>query len=355
MDEAIRAFADTMAEALVKNPKFLWGRPAYLRAFARIGAQIKKREKQRAQLLKREGLVVPPVLILSVTGACNLKCQGCYACERRGEAEMSIEEIRRVVAEAEALGVAAVLLAGGEPLMKQGILSLPEAHPGTLFAMFTNGLLLKESDCPDNLVPVVSLEGGKEKTDARRGAGVFDAVRTLVARLSAQNRLFGVSVTLTCNNFDEVVSPAFLSALEADGCRAAFLIEYVPTGEDDVSLCLTEEQKQRLRALEPEFVRDYHMLVVPLPGDESRYGGCLAAGRGFLHISASGRLEACPFAPYSDTDVRGRPLREALASPLLARIREGHSQLTESRGGCALRENAEWVASLRAETPETAE
>ena len=260
---------------------------------------------------------------------------------------MDICDIRRVVNEAVALGVAVVMFAGGEPLMKKGLLEIPDAHPGTLFVMFTNGLLLGDgSRCPKNLIPVISLEGGQIATDARRGKGVYAAVQKLMGRLSAQKRLYGASMTLTCENFDEVTDPGFLAALEAGGCRAAFLIEYVPSGEDDAALCLTEAQKQRLRGLEPEFMEKYHMLIVPLPGDEERYGGCLAAGRGFAHISASGSLEACPFAPYSDTSVIGRPLKEALASKLLAQIREGHSNLKESRGGCALRENAEWVRSL---------
>jgi MoaA/NifB/PqqE/SkfB family radical SAM enzyme len=347
MSSEITAFTDMMARALIRNKRFLLERPAYIRTFSRIGANIKKQEKRRELLAEAESLIVPPVLIISVTGACNLSCKGCYACERRGEGEMDIDEIRRIVDEAEELGVVVVMLAGGEPLMKKGILALPEDHPDTLFVMFTNGLLLDgKGDHSKNLIPVISLEGGKKTTDERRGEGVFAAVQTLTGRLNAQKKLFGTSVTLTRANFDEVVTPRFLSGLEAQGCRAAFLIEYVPTGEGDMDNCLTEAQKQRLRALEPEFMRDYHMLIVPLPGDEERYGGCLAAGRGFLHISASGSLEACPFAPYSDTSVIGRPLKEALRSRLLAQIREGHDKLKESRGGCALRENAQWVSAL---------
>ncbi len=347
MTSEITAFTDMMAAALVNNKRFLLGRPEYILAFSRIASCITKQEKLRATLFETEGLVVPPVLILSVTGACNLSCKGCYACERRGEAEMGIGEIRRVVDEAVALGVAVVMLAGGEPLMKEGILSLPESHRDTLFVMFTNGLLLgAERKLPLNLIPVISLEGGQQLTDARRGAGVYAAVQTLFSRFNAQKRLFGASVTLTRENFEEIISPAFLSALQTDGCRAAFLIEYVPTGEDDTRLCLTEPQKKRLRDMEDDLLRDYDMLIVPLPGNEERYGGCLAAGRGFLHISASGSLEACPFAPYSDTSVIGRPLKEALRSRLLEQIREGHHHLKESRGGCALRENAQWVTSL---------
>lgn len=347
MNSEITAFTDMMAAALVRNKRFLLGRPGYIRTFTRIAQSIKKQEKARYRLSETENLTVPPVLILSVTGACNLSCKGCYACERKGEAEMDIGEIRRVVDEAVRLGVAVIMLAGGEPLMKKGILELPESHPDTLFVMFTNGLLLgAQGKLPLNLIPVVSLEGGQRLTDARRGEGVFAAVQTLFGRFNAQKRLFGASVTLTCENFEEVVSPAFLSALESDGCRAAFLIEYVPTGEDDIALCLAEPQKKRLRDMEEAFMRDYNMLIVPLPGNEERYGGCLAAGRGFAHISASGSLEACPFAPYSDTSVIGRPLKEALRSRLLAQIREGHGQLKESRGGCALRENAQWISSL---------
>jgi MoaA/NifB/PqqE/SkfB family radical SAM enzyme len=346
MNREITAFTDMMTEALVRNKRYLLGRPAYIQPFLRISANIKKQEKRRAAFVQQDNLIVPPVLILSVTGACNLSCKGCYACERRDEKEMDIATIRRVVSEAVELGVAVVMLAGGEPLMKEGILRLPESHPDTLFVMFTNGLLLGPRSLPMNLIPVVRLEGGLAATDARRGAGVYAAVKGLMARLNRDKRLFGGSVTLTCENFEEVIGPAFLAALEADGCRAAFLIEYVPTGEDDARLCLTEAQKQRLRDLETEFMRGYNMLIIPLPGNEERYGGCLAAGRGFLHISASGRLEACPFAPYSDTGVIERPLKDALRSRLLAQIRDGHDQLRESRGGCALRENAAWVSAL---------
>jgi MoaA/NifB/PqqE/SkfB family radical SAM enzyme len=66
-----------------------------------------------------------------------------------------------------------------------------------------------------------------------------------------------------------------------------------------------------------------------------------------LHISSSGALEACPFAPYSDTSVKNMPLKEALKSRLIREVRENHDKLKESRGGCALKENAEWVASLQ--------
>ena len=100
---------------------------------------------------------------------------------------------------------------------------------------------------------------------------------------------------------------------------------------------------------EEKLYEKHNMLMVTLPGDEEKYGGCLASGRGFLHISSTGALEACPFAPYSDTNIKEMPLKEALKSGLLKEIRDKHDTLKESRGGCALKENREWVESLLAQ------
>ncbi len=354
MEQGIQLFNNTMMEAVAQNKRFLKKRAAYIPAFAKIAVNIKKSAKTRAALAQNDDLVVPPVLILSVTNDCNLSCKGCYACEQQRDksAELSLEDIRRVVSEAAELGVCVTMLAGGEPLLKPSILELPAAHPEMLFIMFTNGLLLSSKAAQSaarlrNLIPILSLEGGRELTDERRGAGMYDAVTEVMAQLDAENRMFGVSVTLTSHNYDEIIRGGFLNDMQSRGCRAAFLIEYVPCGAEDMTLCLTDEQKEHLRLIEKDLYKKYDMLVVSLPGNEDPYGGCLASGRGFLHISSTGALEACPFAPYSDASVKSLPLKDALRSRLLAQIREGHETLKESRGGCALKENAAWVASLQ--------
>ena len=350
MNRDITLFNQMITDALIKNKRFLLKRPAYLPAFAKISARMKKQAQIRESFSANENLVVPPVLILSVTGDCNLNCKGCYAKTqaRDQKSELDIAEIDRVISEAVELGVAIVLIAGGEPLMKKGILDVMKRHPDTLFALFTNGLLLSaaEEDLTLNVVPVISIEGGKATTDQRRGGGIYQAVTTVMERFDKNGRLFGASVTLTRENFDEVIHSRYLDELESKGCRAAFLIEYVPA-DDDFSLCLTDAQKSELRAIEDALYHKHTMLVVTLPGDEDRYGGCLASGRGFVHISATGSLEACPFAPYSDTNVKNRPLKDALKSALLKQIRDNHYMLKESRGGCALIENKEWIESLR--------
>lgn len=352
MNQGILTFNQVMIDYLIKNKRYLLSRPAYARAFKRISSHIKKQEKVREHYALRENLTVPPVLIMSVTNDCNLKCKGCYACsqQRDRSEEMGIEDIYRTVDEAVALGVSVILIAGGEPLMKQGILDLPEMHPKTLFVMFTNGLLLQDDMLHrvtdmKNLIPIISIEGNEAMTDRRRGKGIYRAVLRVMQRLNEKRSLFGASITITSENYDEVVHADYLSDLEAKGCRVVFLIEYVPT-KDDFDLCLTAQQKAHLDSATDALMAQHNMLIVPLPGDEDKYGGCLAAGRGFIHISSTGSLEACPFAPYSDTNIKDTSFKNALSSRLLREIRDNHHLLNESRGGCALHENRAWVESL---------
>lgn len=93
-------------------------------------------------------------------------------------------------------------------------------------------------------------------------------------------------------------------------------------------------------------------IFIAFPGDEEEMGGCLAAGRGFIHISARGDVEPCPFAPYSDASLLRMTIREALASPLLRAIRENSDGLHDVSGGCALWNHREWVKRILARTDE---
>ncbi len=264
--------------------------------------------------------------------------------------EMTTENIEKVIREGIDLGVGIFLIAGGEPLMKQGLLDVIKQHKSTIFVMFTNGLLISKDvkermKAMKQLIPVFSLEGSKETTDLRRGKGIYDAVVNKMEMLNDNKMLFGASITLTRKNYDEVMNDEYIRHLEEIGCRTLFLIEYVPCNGDK-ELCLTDNQKDDLLLKIKHIQDDFSVLPIPLPGDEGHFQGCLAAGRGFVHISSTGAIEACPFAPYSDVTVKVVPLKQALNSRLLTQIRANHHMLEEAEGGCALFESPEWVSGL---------
>jgi MoaA/NifB/PqqE/SkfB family radical SAM enzyme len=321
------------------------------------GTVILHNQKKAAQVRTRhekEGLLVPPVMITSITSRCNLSCAGCYMHGRgeRTKAEMSPVVLTSVVDQAAELGVSIIVIAGGEPLIREDeILTLARAHPAILFPVFTNGLMIDEglaekiAGCR-NIVPVISFEGFREDTDTRRGSGVFDRLLAVCALLRSRNIFFGCSLTTSRENFGRVTSGEFIHEMLDTGARAFTFVEFVPMAPGTEDLVLTPEQKATLSAILAAYNQQYPAIFIGFPGDEDTYGGCLAAGRGFVHVSPSGDLEPCPAAPFSDASLAAIPLKDALRSRLLSRIRGEHGLLTESSGGCALRANRAWVQEL---------
>ena len=301
---------------------------------------------------QRKGVQVPPLMIMSITDRCNLNCAGCYARTIHPEPETEITDARlfELGDEAEELGISIILVAGGEPLLRPVFFELAECHPRILFLVFTNGLLINDEtlakfESTRNLIPMLSLEGQQMETDLRRGNGIYRMVEQKMDLLRQRGLFFGTSLTLTRSNYDLITTIGFQQNLNSLGSRVSIFVDYVPVKPDTEDLLLTSEQKHS----EPFWMRGLKDslpgLFLSLPGEEEQYGGCLAGGRGFIHVNPHGRLEACPFAPYSDTDLSRMSLKEALGSELMRVIRENANKLSESRGGCALWENRDWVLS----------
>ena len=346
-------FDVTISETLAQAVRIISSDPALLIP----GTLILHHQKKAAMVRKRyerEGLLVPPVIIASITSRCNLACAGCYMHGRHEKPvpEMSPETLASLASQAALLGVSVVVIAGGEPLVRQDeIFRIAKAHPAILFPVFTNGLLIDDAVAETiascrNLVPVISFEGFREDTDSRRGDGVYDRLLATCARLKRRDIFFGCSVTTTRKNFSSVTDESFIRQMTGAGARVFTFVEYVPMEPGTEDLVLTHEQKKVLQIVLSDFNRKFPALFIGFPGDEDAYGGCLAAGRGFVHVSPAGNLEPCPAAPYSDANLAEMPLKEALASRVLERIREAPEVLTETSGGCALRANRAWVQEI---------
>jgi MoaA/NifB/PqqE/SkfB family radical SAM enzyme len=134
----------------------------------------------------------------------------------------------------------------------------------------------------------------------------------------------------------------------AGGVRAFIFIQYVPAEPGTEDLVPTREQRELVIRSMKEFNRKYPAFFIGIPGDMELFGGCLAAGRGFVHINPCGDLEPCPIVPVSDVNLKSVPLREALQSPLLRTIRRNHRSL-HANGRCVLRTQSHWLEKLLAQ------
>jgi len=340
-------------EQLIKDAvKVTFKNPKQSAFFLRFAKSAQKASKRRNEF-ERSGLHVPPFLIASITSDCNLKCLGCYShannsCEESQELPVNVWE--RIFDEAANLGVAVILLAGGEPLLRRDVIETASKRKDILFPVFTNGTKLDKSvidlfETHRNLVPIISIEGDEAETDARRGQGVYAQIIDSMRVLHKRGLLFGVSVTVTSSNLDAVTDDDFVSELEQSGCKVILFVEYVPFEQPDIALNDESRNKLATRIDELRSERET-VIIISFPGDEAESGGCLAAGRGFFHISASGNAEPCPFSPYSDLNLQNTSLRDAINSPLFTRLREEGILATPHTGGCVLFEQEEAVAQL---------
>ncbi|MGZ4927608.1 MAG: radical SAM protein [Halobacteriota archaeon] len=347
LNAALKTYLKDAVRITIKNP-------SQALFFARMLRSQKKATRTR-QTWERQGLHVPPFLIASVTNRCNLRCKGCYAQAhaqtRSPSAEMSEDKLWSIFDEARELGISAILLAGGEPFVRQDLMEVTRDFPELMFPVVTNGTLLDDALIHQlrqqrNIWPVLSIEGHECDTNQRRGDAVYQRVQRAMSLLKENDVFFGCSLTVTRSNIHTITDRSFIQSLIDKGCRLFFFVEYVSIAEDTKNWVLTDEQRAELLAATDDFRSTLPGLFIAFPGDEEQFGGCLAAGRGFVHISPEGDIEPCPFSPYSDTSLRDVSLKEGLRSPLLTAIRQNHGQLTETAGGCALWTEREWVNSL---------
>ena len=350
MTKGVERVVGDIVRATFRNPR----ESAYMARFALASRAASKRRRKA----ENAGEHIPAFLIASITSQCNLHCAGCYSrCNHAtvdGEPvrQLTAEEWLRIFEEADELGISFILLAGGEPMIRRDVIEAAGRHPNILFPVFTNGTFMDERyfgllDRCRNLIPVMSIEGEKETTDARRDEGVYDRLIGNMDALSQRGLVFGASVTVTTQNIREVSSDAFLKKLSDRGCKAVIFVEFVPVTDESADLAPGDAEREYL-SREIERLREEHpeMVYISFPGDEKSSGGCVAAGRGFFHINSHGGAEPCPFSPYSDMNVRDTSLREALRSPLFRALQNGGLLEDDHAGGCVLYEKRAQVEAL---------
>jgi MoaA/NifB/PqqE/SkfB family radical SAM enzyme len=125
-------------------------------------------------------------------------------------------------------------------------------------------------------------------------------------------------------------------------------LEYTHIREGTDEWVIIEGQRDAMKTLVASFRQRFPAVFIAVPWDEEAQGGCLASGRGCVHVNASGDLEPCPFAPYSDVNLKSTPLKQAPRSRFLTAMREDHEHFRETEGGCSLWKNREEVRALLA-------
>jgi len=155
-----------------------------------------------------------PVVIWNLTRRCNLRCRFCYA----GSAdvpyadELSTEAVLAVMRDLRAFHVPALILSGGEPLLRPDIFEISEAAKamGFYVALSTNGTRIDAHNIAtikalDYDYVGISLDGTERTHDHLRGErGAFQAAMRGVEHCQAAGIKVGLRFTLTAENAAEL-------------------------------------------------------------------------------------------------------------------------------------------------------
>ena len=360
MDENfdIQEYLANGAENIVKNAMYATLKnPKETLFLAKFIKNTRKASKTRNNYAKN-GINIPAFLIASITSDCNLHCAGCYS--RANEQcnddftydQLSSDDWEDIFEQSRDLGINFIVLAGGEPFLREDVILKASSFPEILFPVFTNGTMLDKRyfdliNKNRNIVPILSIEGNEKLTDSRRGEGVYNQIIKSMNYMKENNLIFGSSITVTNDNLDYALSDEFILKLRDLGSKVLFFIEYVPIDKTARNLALSDSQRDHMLKNITNLREKYpDMLFMSFPGDEKESGGCLAAGRGFFHINSYGGAEPCPASPYSDVNVKDTSILEALESDLFKSLRDNNLLMNHHEGGCVLFENEKEVKKL---------
>lgn len=285
--------------------------------------KVRKKYKFNAQLQGHLEYPIPHSFVLSLTSDCNLACDHCYARAYREPKALPKKVLEGILDQAGLLGCFFFVLTGGEPMLYPGLLDILSHHGDSLFILITNGTMVSDdvaeklSRSP-HIIPIVSLEGGLEDTDKRRGVGTYNRVMSAFESLQKNKILYGFSITVTSDNVEQLQKEDVFWEKYPYGARLGCFIEYIPTGRTpNLRLCLSSAQRYSFRQWFLKLKERLNTYLIHFPGDEELMDSCREAGKGFVHINPEGYIESCALLPSSKYNVMETPLEVCLKNSYL--------------------------------------
>jgi len=327
-------------------------RPKYLSRFVgNLWIPLWVNGSVRQEFREREGFDPPSLAVISPLKECNLQCEGCYAnakVQRQSE-RLDFNTLDRIVTELKSYGTPFIVFTGGEPthpLAWPTIKQICLKHNDQAFMMYTNGTLIDDAKVDDlievgNLSPSISIEGWREETDARRGAGVYDRAMNAMDRLREAGVLLGFSLTYTSRNFEVATSARFIDHLMQKGCMYGWYFMYVPVGKDpDTDLVVKPWQRDRIRQFTWRILREKGLFIADFWNSGPLSSGCIAGGR-YLHINEKGDIEPCVFFKFTTHNIYDCRIIDALRSQLFANIRDAQKCQRNPLTSCCFMDHPE--------------
>ena len=261
------------------------------------------------------------MLSFAVDDRCNASCEHCSFYDSvfsRKKQVLSTGEAKKVIADAQELGVSVINFVGGEPLLRQDLNELIRSVDKDLSTtvLFTNGFLLKER-APEikkaGLDSVyVSIDSADPQTHDRfrKVPGLFNKAIESICTAKTLGLSTGLSCTLTPDSFTRGEFDRLVELAKKIGVHEVLVFDAMPTGR----------YKSRKDLINNDWVEDlitaskkynddpsYPGVLVWAYSTSHRSVGC-ACGTSSFYVSPYGDVSSCDFNHTVFGNVRKTPL-----------------------------------------------
>lgn len=324
---------------------------------------------------------VPRLIAWEITRSCTLHCKHCRASAESGpyENELSLDEIKQVLASIAGRYKPIIILTGGEPLMRPDLFDIIaevvrlglKPVLATCGALLTPGLARRLVSAGIERISV-SIDGPDAAGhDEFRGVpGAFDAAMTALDAARQAGLAFQINMTVTRRNMAALEDILKLAVDQGAAAFHPFLLVPTGRGKDLRNDLLDAEQYEKvlnriydLRAstpipFKPTCAPHYYRIfrqreaaagrpVSPRThGLDAMSKGCMG-GTGFAFISHTGIVQICGFLEEKAGDLRECGLDFAAVwenSPLFRELRDQNNY----KGACGRCGYARWCGGCRA-------
>jgi len=299
------------------------------------------------------------VVILNITSACNLRCKHCYISAGKPDPdELSFEEIERLSDDLKDLKTRAVIISGGEPLIREDVFKIAKVMKknGISTHLSSNGTLINEKNINcirENFDYVgISIDGPPKTHDFFRGRegsfkkilnnillckkeGINLGIRFSISEYTAEKSnlefIFNLAEQIGVNKvyISYVVNYGYAKSLpkinysklrEATNFIIEKSFEYV---ENNKSIeIVTGNNESDSVILFEEFSKRYPERKEIMRTNLKIWGGN-ACGERIINIDNKGNIKPDPFFPFSVGNVREGKISEQLSkSDIIKFLRE---------------------------------
>jgi len=312
------------------------------------------RASRRFQAGVRRGQIFPPFIFISVTSACNLRCQGCWVTVNGKAKALEAETLDRIIRESKAHGSTFFGILGGEPLLHPDLFRVLGRHRDAYFQVFTNGTLLTEEAVRafrrlGNVTPLISIEGLEAVSDVRRGGReVFRRAIEGLDRCRRHGLLTGIATSVCRSNIAELVTESFVRLAIRRGVQYLWYYIYRPVGPNPApDLALSEDEILSVRRFIVEMRRRAPILLVDAYWDAMGRALCPAAVGISAHINPWGDIEPCPPVQFAMDAVGGNgDLVDTIRGSTF--LRAFRTLASETTRGCVLLERPDLLRAFLA-------